>query len=299
MCPQRMHTDEIDIDESLVKRLLIRQFPQWARLSLEQVPSSGTDNALFRLGDQMVVRLPRINGAVEGVEKEAAWLPLLAPLLSVAVPLPVAQGEPDDGYPWAWGIYRWIEGENPTTAAITDLESLTRDLIDFITALHQVDLPDGPPAHRGSHLEFQDEEARLAIAELGGMINTAAAAAAWDQALDTPPWSGAPVWVHGDLLPGNLLVRNGQLIGVIDWAGLGVGDPACDMIAAWALLPALARDRFRFGVGVDDATWARGRGWALSIGLIALPYYRDTNPEFAATARHLIHEALADPDFPT
>jgi aminoglycoside phosphotransferase (APT) family kinase protein len=143
-------------------------------------------------------------------------------------------------------------------------------------------------------LEIQDEEARSALAQLDGIIDTDAATVAWDDALEAPGWAGPPLWVHGDLLPGNLLVQGGRLTGIIDWAGMGVGDPACDMLAAWSLFPPGARERFRMVLGVDDATWARGRGWALSIGLIALPYYKDTNPGFAATARHLIDQVLAD-----
>lgn len=291
-----MHADEFDIDQSLVRRLLAKQFPQWGDLRLVPIRSAGTDNALFRVGEDMVVRLPRIEAAVSGVEKEARWLPRLAPLLPVPIPIPVAVGVPAEGYPWTWGIYRWIEGENPTPGHIADVDTLTHELTDFIGALHDVDLRGGPPARRGAPLEVQDDEARSALAQLNRSIDTDAANAAWDQALATPAWSAAPVWVHGDLLPGNLLVRGSHLSGVIDWAGLGIGDPACDLAAAWALLPRRARDNFRAGLGVDDATWARGRGWALSIGVIALSYYRNTNPSFAAVAHHLIREVLADPD---
>jgi aminoglycoside phosphotransferase (APT) family kinase protein len=212
-------------------------------------------------------------------------LPRLAPLLPVAIPVPLANGAPAQGYPCEWAIYPWLEGKNLTDEAITDVDALTQDIVQFVAALQRVDLPGGPPARRGAPLTVQDEEARPALDELRGMIDTDAATAAWDEALKTPGWSGPPVWIHGDLLPGNLLLQGGRLSGVIDWAGLGVGDPACDMIVAWGLLPPAARDTFRDALGVDDATWARGRGWALSIGLIALPYYKETNPGLAATAR--------------
>lgn len=184
--------------------------------------------------------------------------------------------------------------ENPTIDGIIDVDSLTGDVVRFVDALQHVDLPDGPPALRGAPLVVQDEEARSALAELTGMVDTDAATAAWEEALNTPGWSGAPVWIHGDLLPGNLLLEGGLLTGVIDWAALGVGDPACDMIVAWGLLPPAARDAFRVALGVDDTTWARGRGWALSIALIQLPYYKDTNPALATHARHVIREVLAD-----
>jgi aminoglycoside phosphotransferase (APT) family kinase protein len=289
-----MHENELHTDVPLVRRLLAGQFPHWAELPIERVLSPGTSNALYRLGDDMVVRLPRIHWAAGGEDHDFQWLPRLAPLLPVPIPVPLAKGTPAEGYPWDWGIYTWLEGENPTVGVVADSATLTRDVVQFVDALQRVDLADGPATHRGASLEGQDESARAALVALDGMIDTEAATAAWDEALDTPEWSGQPVWIHGDLLPGNLLVAGGRLTGVIDWGLLGVGDPACDMIIAWGLLPADARNVFRAELDVDDATWARGRGWALSIALIALPYYKDTNPGFAAVARHLIREVLAD-----
>jgi aminoglycoside phosphotransferase (APT) family kinase protein len=289
-----MHADELATDAGLVRRLLAAQFPQWEDLPLEPVPSSGTDNALYRLGIDMVVRLPRIHWAVGGVDKDWQWLPRLAPLLPVAIPVPLAKGAPAEGYPWEWGVYPWLEGENPTVGRIADPRSLTRDVVQFIDALHGSDLADGPPTRRGAPLDGQDESARAALVALEGMIDTDAATAAWDEALETPEWSGPPVWIHGDLLPGNLLLEGGRLTGVIDWSLLGIGDPACDLIIAWGLLPSETRSVFRAELDVDDATWARGRGWALSLALIALPYYKDTNPVFANIARHLIREVLAE-----
>ena len=294
----RMHVDELHTDVPLVRRLLHGQFPQWADLPLERVPSSGTDNALYRLGDDMVVRLPRIHWAVGAVDKDLRWLPSLAPLLPVAVPVPLAKGTPAEGYAWDWGIYPWLDGENPTADRIADMESVTKDVTRFVEALRRIDPAGGPPTRRGAPLEVQDEAARVALAALRGLIDTEAATTVWDAALRTPAWSGPPVWIHGDLLPGNLLFQRDRLRGVIDWSLVGVGDPACDLIVAWALLPPDARNRFRAELRIDDATWSRGRGWALSIALIALPYYKDTNPGLAATARHLIREVLADHDPP-
>jgi aminoglycoside phosphotransferase (APT) family kinase protein len=284
----------VESDEALVGRLLAAQFPDWAGLPLWRVPSSGTDNALYRLGEELVVRLPRIHWAVGGLEKEFQWLPVLAPQLPLELPVPLARGAPAEEYPWEWGVYSWLEGENPTPGGFVDSDGLVEDAAWLIEALHAIDPTGGPPARRGAPLEVQDERARQALVALRGEVDTAAATAAWEDALEAPPWYGPPVWVHGDLLPGNLLVRGGRLTGVIDWAGVGVGDPACDLIIAWGLLSAEARPSFRARLAVDDATWARGRGWALSLALIAIPYYKDTNPEFAATARHLLHEVLAD-----
>ena len=291
-----MHADEIETDVPLVRRLLAAQFPEWAGLPIERVRSAGTDNALYRLGEDLVVRLPRIHWAVDGVGKDMLWLPKLAPLLPVAVPVPLAKGEPAEDYPWTWGVYPWLAGENPAIDSVPDAKSLTNEVADFVKALHRVDLAGGPAARRGRPLaEVQDEEARAALAELKGMIDVDAATAAWNAAIQAPPWTGRPVWVHGDLLAGNLLLEGRRLTGVIDWGGVGIGDPACDLIVAWGLLPRDLRPAFRAKLGVDDETWARGRGWALSVGLIALPYYKDTNPVLAATARHLIREVLADP----
>ena len=290
----RMHVGEVDTDAGLVRRLLAGQFPQWADLAIERVRSAGTDNALYRLGDELVARLPRIHWAVGGVDKDLRWLPMLAPLLPAAIPVPLAKGAPAEGYPWEWGVYPWLDGENPRVGGIADAESLARDTARFVDALHRVELEGGPPAGRGVPLALRDEPTRTAIGDLEGMVATDAVTAAWDDALSVAPWNGPPVWVHGDLAGGNLLLRSGKLAAVIDWGGLGVGDPACDLIVAWNLLPARARSVFRAEVGVDDATWARGRGWALSVALIQLPYYRETNPALAANARHVIREVLAE-----
>jgi aminoglycoside phosphotransferase (APT) family kinase protein len=289
-----MHADEVDTDMSLVRRLLRAQFPQWAALAMERVPSTGTDNALYRLGNDMVVRLPRIDWAVEGSRREREWLPRLAPLLPVAIPVLLAQGTPAEGYPWEWGVYEWLEGENPTIDGIADSDSLARDVAQFVDALHRIDLTDGPPATRGVALHMRDDPTRTAIAALRGLIDTEATTALWEAALQTPPWSRAPVWVHGDLAPGNLLLQGARLTAVIDFAGVGVGDPACDLIVAWNLLPVAARSVFRAALDVDDATWDRGRGWALSVALIQLPYYKDTNEALAANAGHVIREVVAD-----
>jgi aminoglycoside phosphotransferase (APT) family kinase protein len=289
-----MHADEVDTDMSLVRRLLRAQFPQWAALAMERVPSTGTDNALYRLGNDMVVRLPRIDWAVEGSRREREWLPRLAPLLPVAIPVLLAQGTPAEGYPWEWGVYEWLEGENPTIDGIADSDSLARDVAQFVDALHRIDLTDGPPATRGVPLAMRDDPTRTAIAALRGLIDTEATTALWEAALQTPPWSRAPVWVHGDLAPGNLLLQGARLTAVIDFAGVGVGDPACDLIVAWNLLPVAARSVFRAALDVDDATWDRGRGWALSVALIQLPYYKDTNEALAANAGHVIREVVAE-----
>ncbi|MBA3717036.1 MAG: aminoglycoside phosphotransferase family protein [Actinobacteria bacterium] len=288
-----MHADEIETDVALVRRLLSGQFPEWADLALEPVLTSGTVNALYRLGDDLVVRLPRNRGSRSGdLEREFRWLPALSPLVPVAVPEPLAKGAPGEGYPWEWGVYRWLDGENPTPGHASD--SLAEELARFVLTLHRVELADGPPSGRGASLGAFDEATRAAIAALEGEIDAEAATAAWEEALATPEWPHPPVWAHGDLMPGNLLMRDCRLAAVIDWGAVGIGDPACDLMVAWNLLPADARPVFRAALGYDDATWARGRGWALWTGLVGLPYYRVTNPGFAAKARRTVGEILAE-----
>lgn len=294
----RMHVDEVAIEPALLRRLLAAQFPQWAELPIRRVPSAGTDHAVYRLGDERVVRLPRIHWAVGQVEQEGLWLPRLAPHLPLAIPAPLAIGKPGEGYPWHWAIYRWLEGAHPTPSNI-DSHRLAAELAAFVGALQRVNATGWPPpappaATRGGPLSARDPAVRKALAALHGEIDTAAATAAWEAALQAPAWSGPPVWTHGDLSALNLLVHSGRLSGVIDFGCFGVGDPACDLIVAWNLLTDRTRTRFRTSLGVDDATWARGRGWALSIALIALPYYRETNPELAAIGRHAIAQVLAD-----
>lgn len=298
----KMHDDERETDVALVRRLLAAQFPQWAALPITPASSTGTDNALYRLGGELVVRLPRIEDATGQADKEFAWLPRLAPHLPLAIPVPLALGTPGEGYPWRWSVYRWLDGEDATRARIADLGQAARELARFIAALRRLAVagwpPPGPPASfRGTPLATRDDATRAAIASLAGLLDTGtckAASAAWDAALQVPAWDGTPVWIHADLQPLNLLVQRGRLSAVIDFGGLGTGDPACDLIVAWNFLTAESREVFRDALAVDDATWARGRGWALSIGLIALPYYADTNPALAGIARRSIDAVLRD-----
>ncbi|GAC1565841.1 MAG: aminoglycoside phosphotransferase family protein [Ktedonobacteraceae bacterium] len=299
MSTSKMHVDEVDIDVSLVSRLLAAQFPQWADLPIEPVHSAGTDNAIYRVGSDLAVRLPRIEGATGQVDKEHQWLPRLAPHLPLTIPVPLAKGTPGEGYPWHWSVYQWLKGETTTIKRIADPCEAARDLAQFVAALQRIDPAGGPPpgqhnSFRGVPLSTRDAHTRAAIASLDGMLDTGVVTAAWDTALQAPAWHGPPVWIHGDLSPGNLLVEQGRISAVIDFGCLGVGDPACDLIVAWNLLSAQTRDVFRASLPVDDATWARGRGWALSVGLIALPYYQSTNPVLASISRRAIDEALAD-----
>lgn len=299
MSAAKMHADEVDIDDALVRRLLTAQFSHWSRLPMERVKSAGTDNAIYRLGGDLCVRLPRIPAARAQVDKEQQWLPKLAPHLPLAIPAPVAMGTPADGYPWNWSVYRWLEGDNGTLDRFADPREAATDLARFITALQRID-PAGGPApgrhnfYRGVPLAKRDPFTRNAIAQLHGHLDTDAATAAWEAALRAPTWQAAPVWIHGDLQSGNLLVQRGRLHAVIDFGGLAVGDPASELIVAWNLFSGETRDAFRAALSADDASWARGRGLALSIALVALAYYMESNPALAESSRHVIDEVLAD-----
>lgn len=296
--PMKMHEDEIEIDEGLVAQLVASQFPQWRNLSIRPVSSTGTDNAIYRLGDDMAIRLPRIDWAVGQVKKEHTWLPQLAPHLSLAVPTSLAMGTPTDEYLWHWSIYQWLEGENAATARIADLNQAALDLAHFITSLQSIPTTGGPPAaksnSRGAPLLSRDADTREAIAALGNMIDSDAVTAIWETALQQPEWNRPPVWYHGDMLPGNILVKDGRVHAVIDFANLGVGDPACDLMIAWRLFSGESREAFRKALGVNDATWIRGKGHALSQALIFIPYYMHTNPVGVREAWHAIEQIIAD-----
>lgn len=299
MCARRMHADELDTAPALVARLLAAQFPRWAALPIVPVDSAGTDNALYRLGDELAVRLPRRQSTAGQPAKEHRWLPRFAPLLPLAIPAPLALGEPSEGYPWQWSVCPWLPGENATVGRIADHSAAAVALGQFIRALRGIDASDGPPpgAHnfgRGEPLAARDAATRYAIAQLAAELDVDAVSAAWQRALRAPAWSGPPAWIHGDLLPGNLLVKDGRLSAVIDFGCLGVGDPAGDLISAWTLFHGESRAAFRAALAVDEASWARGRGWALSTALLVVPYYRDTNPVLVGIARNTIAEVVAD-----
>lgn len=260
------------IDVELARRLLRAQFPHWAHLPVTDVAEQGWDNRTFRLGDAMKLRLPSAAGYAAQMAKEARWMAVIAPHLPVKVPEVVAIGTPGEGYPWPWSVQSWVEG-TPASAGSAGVD-LARDVAAFMVALRSVDADDGPAAgphsfHRGGELKVYDAEARAAADALRGEIDAARALAVWDEALASR-WRGAPMWVHGDVAAGNLLVRDGRLCGVIDFGCMAVGDPACDLVVAWTLFEGEARAVFRREAQLDEATWARARGWALWKAMITL-----------------------------
>lgn len=285
-----MHADELDLPVDLVRALLAEQAPQWADLPVRRLESSGTDNAMFRLGDDKVVRLPRIGWASGGVDHEAVWLPRVA--LPVTIPRLLLVGEPGHGYPWTWSVLTWVPGRNPVLDELDEPERLARDLAALVRAVRGIALDGG--VEKAGPLADRDEQVRRDIAALVDDIDAPRVTAIWEHALATSEWDGRRTWVHGDLAPGNLLLVGNRLSGLIDFAGIGVGDPTLDLGVAWNLLPPRARQVFRDELDVDHRTWTRARARALAQALVQLPYYRDTNPTLAANARHVIAEVVAE-----
>jgi aminoglycoside phosphotransferase (APT) family kinase protein len=295
---QKMHADEVETDVALVRRLVADQFPEWAGLPLEPVAERGTDNILYRLGDDLVARLPGRERPALALRKECEWLPKLAPLLPLDVPVPLVVGRPMEDYPYEWAVFRWLRGEPVTSERLTDLHRAAEDLAGFLAALQQIDTSGapGPGEHnvyRGCPLALRDESTRTAIDRLAGEIDAAGVREIWDEALAAPEWDRPPVWIHGDLDSRNLLVRHGRLWAVLDFGCLGVGDPACDAMVAWKLLDDEGRAIFRSALSIDDATWTRARGWAASQAVGALAYYTlETNPVLVLDARRWLRELL-------
>lgn len=290
-----MHEDEVRATPELVERLVAEQCPQWTHLSVSTLPDDveGTDNVLFRLGHELVVRMPKVEWAQGQAESDARWLPRLAPHLPAAVPVPMHLGHPSAGYPWAWSVVPWVEGSTPARLGVDDVP-LARDLAAFALALGDVDATGGPtkpPGSRGTPLTHVDDAARAALEGLRAHddgLDLAAAERAWERCVCAPDWAGDPVWFHGDLQPGNLVVDAGRLVAVIDWGALGVGDPAL-----WTFTGE-ARDVYRDAVCPDDATWLRACGWALAPSLTGIDYYRHTFPRMAEHGRQMVRAVVAE-----
>jgi aminoglycoside phosphotransferase (APT) family kinase protein len=290
--------DKAAITPELVARLVAAQFPRWAGLPVRTVDLDGWDNTTFRLGEDMSVRLPSASRYAPQVDKEHRWLPVLAGQLPLPIPEPLAKGVPGCGYPWPWSVYRWLAGQPADSERVTDRERFATDLAGFLAALYRIDPAGGPrPGEhnffRGGPLAVYDPETRNAIAALHGQVDTGLAAEVWAAAL-TAPWAGPPVWVHGDVSPTNLLVDRGRLAAVIDFGCCAVGDPACDTGIAWTFFSGPSRRIFKALLPVDEATWARGRGWTLWKSLIVLVRALKDDPEDARRTKHVIGEILAD-----
>ncbi|WP_326563006.1 aminoglycoside phosphotransferase family protein [Micromonospora sp. NBC_01796] len=293
-----MHADQVEITTDVVAALVAAQFPDWSALPVRPVTSYGTVNALFRLGEDIVLRFPlqpNLDPELrDDLLTEQANARRIAAYVSVAVPEPLAIGEPGEGYGGPWTAYRWIPGETASAGSIGDRDVFARDLAGFVTALHGIDTGGRKWAGhgRGGPLRTKDDYVRDCLARSGHLTDTATLARIWADCLDAPANDGDDVWIHADLMPGNILVRDGRLAAVIDLGAVYVGDPAADLQPAWNLLGPGARESYRRALGVDEATWRRGRGWALLQAIGALWYYVDTNPVMADTARHTLDALL-------
>ncbi|GIM94760.1 aminoglycoside phosphotransferase family protein [Paractinoplanes toevensis] len=280
------------IDTALVRTLVDAQFPQWAGLPLRRIEQAGSDHVIHRLGNELAVRLPRHEGAIGQAEKEYDWLPRLAPHLPLAIPVPVAVGRPAEGYPWPWAVSRWLPGETVTVARFGESTETALQLAGFLTALQNIPASSDLSA-ASDLLAARDASTRAAIAEVASVFDAAALTRVWEAALSAPPWGRPPVWFHGDFHTGNLLAEGGRVSTVIDFGGLGAGDPAKDMMMAFTLLGPAPRATFREALAVDDATWARGRGWALAGGLNAYVSYAAIDARVAAQTTRQITQAVA------
>lgn len=306
MVAEQLHEDELRVDADLVRALVDRDLPDHAGRPLRQLDASGSSNALFRLGDELLVRLPRQPGGSATIAKEARWLPYVGPRLPVPVPDVVAVGEPGLGYPERWSVVRWLEGDVPTVVGGGSRIGLARDLAAVVAALRETEVPPAALAdpalrwYRGAPIGALDEETRGHLHACRGIpeldLDVDAALGVWDEAMDLPEDDGrsAPRWYHGDLLAENLLVRDGRLAAVLDFGGLAVGDPTVDLVVAWELLDDSAREVFRSIVGVDEVSWLRGRAWALAIAAMTFPYYWRTMPGRCAARLAMARSVLAD-----
>jgi aminoglycoside phosphotransferase (APT) family kinase protein len=298
-----------DISAAIAARLVASQFPQWADLPVVRVALDGWDNSTFRLGDELSVRLPSADAYVAQIEKEHRWLPILARHLPMRIPEPVAMGRPGSEFPRPWSIYRWIEGDLARMDRIADLTEFAADLAGFLAALYAIDASGAPPAgahnfFRGSPVAIFDAQTRASIQRLAHVIDAKAATEVWEGGLAST-WDRTSVWVHGDVTASNLLVVEGRLRAVIDFGCAGVGDPACDLMMAWTFFTGESREAFGSRLPLDDATWARGRGWALWKALITIvqAQERGADPDAVARrmgwrcgAREVIDVVLADHD---
>lgn len=285
---------EVDIDEALVRELLVDQHPDLAELPLVRM-ASGWDNAMFRLGDDLAVRLPRRAVAVPLVRHEQRWLPELAARLPLPVPEPVRRGTPGAGYPWDWSVCRWVPGTPAIAAPLADPETAARSLAAFLGALHQP-APTEAPANPYRGVPLGDRSASVAerVERLHATIDAPLVLRRWSDLVATPPWTGPALWLHGDLHPANLLVQDGRLSGVIDFGDLTAGDPAADLSVAWMMFSPEVRTTFRAALGgVDDDTWRRAQGWALALALAYLAHSAD-NPPYEEMGRRTFAEVLGE-----
>lgn len=299
--PKPMPAAEVDVSTDLVRQLLAEQHPDLARLPVEFM-ANGWDNAIFRLGDTLLARLPRRAPAAALLLNEQRWLAVLAPQLQLRIPYPERTGLPAHGYPWSWSIVPYLPGEPAANADRLDLASVAAALGGFLGSLHAPAPPDAPANPvRGVPLADRAEAFEENLALVSGAVDRDLVLRGWRSALAAPGYQGPPLWLHGDLHPANILVSGGRVSGVIDFGDITSGDPACDLAVAWMLLPlpshAAFRDAYRAArhasAGeIDDAVWMRARGWALSLAIVLSARSAD-NPPLENVGRRTLRRVLS------
>jgi len=289
---------EVDLSADLVRGLLAAQQPDLAHLPV-RVLANGWDNLLCRLGEELVVRLPRRAQAATLIAHEQRWLPVLAPRLPLPVPAPVRVGEPGAGYPWHWSIVPFLPGHPAAAGPPASGAAAAVALAEFLAAPHCPADPDAPVnPYRGVPLAVRGELFTQAIGRLDGFIDSVAVTRAWASALAAPVWDGPAVWLHGDLHPANILVDRGLISAVIDFGDITAGDPAADLAVAWMMLTADAHPAFRAAYArasthrVSEDLWARAEGWALALALVFLAYSAD-NPMMAGIGERTLAAVLS------
>ncbi|MFK7824157.1 MAG: aminoglycoside phosphotransferase family protein [Oligoflexales bacterium] len=290
----KLHDDEVDIDVTIVKHLIAKQFPQYDRQVVSALVPSGTDNKMFKLGLDKIVRLPRTSGAVASLQKEEKWLPIIGENLPTAVPIPIHAGEPTKEYPFPWLIIPFISGSTPGLSNPLDGEQAAFDLAKFIGAMQQQDTNGAPLCTRGQHIKNRDSAVRKSVELLGDEYDLDQLLEIWNDSVNTPRWEGPSCWIHGDLHVGNILSNGGKINAIVDFGLCGVGEPSCDFMPAWTLLKKENREKFRSLINADENCWKRARGWAFSMGVLGYPYYKNTNPIFASIAKNAMDQAIAD-----
>ncbi len=292
--------DGLDITKELVTKLIAEQFPQYVHLAISPVAQGGHDNRTFHLGSEYSVRLPSAQGYERQVQKEQTWLPKIAPHLPLPISQPIALGVPSDDYPWKWSIYRWLEGESANCLTLSEaaLETIAVQLAHFLSEFHKFDAEGAPVPGlhnwwRAAHTSIYDEETRDLIDKLRAYIDADKAKDLWQKAIDSK-WHREPVWVHGDVASGNLLVKDNRLAAVIDFGCMGIGDPACDLTIAWTFFKGNSRERFKATIALDEHTWERARGWAMWKALYEISVLPDKTGQALAKQQQIIHDVLEE-----
>lgn len=289
-----LHDNEYSVDDKLVRQLLIKQMPEWSDLPLQRLETSGTVNIAYRLGDDMLVRLPRTSDFSAGTEREAQWMPVFAPGLPLRLPRHHALGQPSEAYPSHWSVLEWIEGTTADETTLANLHEAAVALGEFVVALRRVSTDGAPQGgnYRGFGLANMDRDLRYWADRLPEDIDRDAVIGVWESCLSAGEWAGPPTWFHSDLRGDNLIAHEGKLVAVIDWEGCTVGDPSADYLAAWWLFDGDSRETFRSTCNAERSDWQRAKGWALHMAVVAIPYYTDSNPGFVEQARNALNVIL-------